>query len=219
MSRVAVLGAGAWGTALADHAARHGHDVVLWAREPDVVAGVNARRENARFLAGVTLHEALRATGSEAEAVRSADIVLFVAPSHALRAVARAAADAVAPNALLCVATKGIEEGSLALMTDVVEDELPGHSIVALSGPSFAIDILRPRDRKAINHDSRYKDLRRQITEYLLGVGAKQKITVSRKLYLPAIEPEDLSLPRDRFARRKGPLRRDEIKREEVAIE
>ena len=141
MSRVAVLGAGAWGTALADHAARHGHDVVLWAREPDVVAGVNARRENARFLAGVTLHEALRATGSEAEAVRSADMVLFVAPSHALRAVARAAADAVAPNALLCVATKGIEEGSLALMTDVVEDELPGHSIVALSGPSFAIEV------------------------------------------------------------------------------
>ena len=143
MSRVAAIGAGAWGTALADHCARHGHQVTLWAREPDVVEHVNARRENARFLAGVTLHESLRATGVVADAVRDADIVLFVAPSHALRAVARATRDAVSRNALLVVATKGIEEGTLTLMTDVIAGEIPGHSIVALSGPSFALEVAR----------------------------------------------------------------------------
>ena len=111
--------------------------------------------------------------------------------------------------------TNDIDEG--ILLADRIIPLTSGPK--ATLGPSFAIDIPRPRDRKAINHDSRYKDLRRQITEYLLGAGAKQKITVSRKLYLPAIEPEDLSMPRDRYATRKGPLRRDEIKREEVAIE
>lgn len=141
MNPVTVIGAGAWGTALADALARNGHDTTLWAREDDVVAEVNAAHRNTRFLAGFDLHPALRAEGSLAAAVRPAGTVVFVAPSHVLRAVAREAAATVPADALLVVATKGIERGSFALMTDVVAQELPGRRVVALSGPSFAAEV------------------------------------------------------------------------------
>lgn len=143
MSRVAVVGAGAWGTALADVLGRNGHDVTLWAREADVVESVNARHENARFLAGATLDPRVRATGDAAAAVREADLVILAAPSAFLRRVAQQLAAALPPGVSVGVATKGIEEGSLALMGDVVEAELPGHAVVALSGPSFALEVAR----------------------------------------------------------------------------
>ncbi len=142
-ARCAVVGAGAWGTALADLLARNGHDTVLWAREPDVVEGVNARHENARFLAGAALDPALRATGDVEDAVRGRDFVLFAPPSHVLRAVAASAAGAVAPWATVAVASKGIERDTLAVMTDVVADALPGRPVVAVSGPSFAAEVAR----------------------------------------------------------------------------
>ncbi len=141
--RCAVVGAGAWGTALADLLARNGHDTLLWAREPDVVEGVNARRENARFLAGAALAPSLRATGDVREAVRDRALVLFAPPSHVLRSVAAAAAEAVSPRATLAVASKGIERDTLAVMTDVVADALPGRPVVAVSGPSFAAEVAR----------------------------------------------------------------------------
>jgi nitrate/nitrite transport system ATP-binding protein len=89
----------------------------------------------------------------------------------------------------------------------------------ATLGPSFKVEIPRPRDRKAINHDPHFKDIRRQVTEYLLGVGGKQRTTVSRKLHLPDLEPEDLSIPRAMFGVRRRPIRRNEIKRETVEVE
>ena len=140
-TRCAVVGAGAWGTALADLLARNGHHTTLWAREPDVVEGINARCENARFLAGVRLAPALRASTDMREAVDGAALVVYVAPSHVLRIVARQAAEAVSPDAVLAVATKGIERDTFALMTDVVADVLPGRPVVALSGPSFATEV------------------------------------------------------------------------------
>lgn len=141
MTRCAVVGAGAWGTALADLLARAGHDVVLWAREEDVVESVNTLHRNDRFLLGATLAPSLRATCDLADAVRDAEVVTYVAPSHVLRQVLRAHAASVPPAATLVVATKGIERESLAIMTDVVAEELPGHEIVALSGPSFAAEV------------------------------------------------------------------------------
>ncbi len=141
MTRCTVVGAGAWGTALADLLARNGHDVVLWAREPDVVASVNERHVNDRFLAGAALHEALRATDDLRAAVRGADIVTYVPPSHVLRDLLRSHADAVPADATVVVASKGIERDTLAIMTDVVETELPDREAVALSGPSFAIEV------------------------------------------------------------------------------
>lgn len=141
MTRKAVIGGGAWGTALGDLLARRGHEVTLWAREPDVADDINVRHTNARFLPGIALHPDLMASTSMVEALADAGIVVFVAPSHVLRTVVRSGADAVRRDAVLVVATKGIERETLGLMSDVVESELPGRPVVALSGPSFAMEV------------------------------------------------------------------------------
>jgi glycerol-3-phosphate dehydrogenase (NAD(P)+) len=139
--RCTVIGAGAWGTALADVLARNAHDVALWAYEPDVVEAVNARHENARFLPGAALHPALRATSSFDDALRDATLVCIATPSQHLRAITRQAAPHLHPSATVCVASKGIERGTLALMSEVVEAEARGRPVVALSGPSFAAEV------------------------------------------------------------------------------
>ena len=140
--RTAVIGAGAWGSALADLLVRNGHDTVLWAREGDVAASVNEAHENRRFLAGHRLAPAIRATTDHSDAVRGADLVVYAAPSDYLRHIAAAGAASVGPGAILVVATKGIERGSLALMTTVVADEVPRRAVVGFSGPSFAAEVV-----------------------------------------------------------------------------
>jgi glycerol-3-phosphate dehydrogenase (NAD(P)+) len=141
--RCAVVGGGAWGTALSDLLARAGHDVTVWAREPDVVEHINESHANPRFLAGVVLDRNVRASSDLCAVVRGAEIVVHAAPSHVLREVVRAAAPAVEREAIQAIATKGIEPDSLLLMGDVMSAELPGRPIVALSGPSFAIEVAR----------------------------------------------------------------------------
>lgn len=141
--RCAVVGGGAWGSALAHLLAQGGHQVHLWAREADVVEHVNISHANPRFLPGAMLDPSIRATSDMGEALHDAELLVYVAPSHVLREVVRSGRELVAPNAIAVVATKGIERGSLALMTDVVRDELPGHAVVALSGPSFALEVAR----------------------------------------------------------------------------
>jgi nitrate/nitrite transport system ATP-binding protein len=89
----------------------------------------------------------------------------------------------------------------------------------ATLGPSFAIDISRPRDRKAINHEPRFKEIRRDIIDWLLESKGHQRVSLTKKLVLPDIEPEDLSIPRGVFNRRKTALRRSEIKNETVEVE
>jgi glycerol-3-phosphate dehydrogenase (NAD(P)+) len=142
MTSVAVVGAGAWGTALADLLARNGHPVRLWAREPDVAESITVRHENVRFLAGVALSSALAASTALADVVRGADLVMFATPSEHLRAVATLSLPVISPSATLAVATKGIEPGSLAVMTQVVREATRGsYPVVALSGPSFASEV------------------------------------------------------------------------------
>ena len=143
--KVAVIGGGAWGTALAAHAARlpSGHEVRRWAREPEVVRDVNERHENKIFLAGVALPEALRAFDDPKEALEGAEIVLLVPPSAFLRRVAMDIAAFVPENAHIAIATKGIENDSLLLMNDVAAEGL-GRSkddLAVLSGPSFAKEV------------------------------------------------------------------------------
>ncbi len=140
-TRCAVVGGGAWGTAIADRLSRNGHHVVLWAREQDVVDAVNAQHENPRFLAGAPLSPQLRASSAMAEALDGAELVVYAAPSHVLRPVVRSGRDHLLATAVLAVATKGIERESLALMTDVVHDEAPAHDVTAVSGPSFAMEV------------------------------------------------------------------------------
>ncbi len=139
--RCAVVGAGAWGTALARLLAFKGHDVRLWAYEVEVVSAINAARENALFLPGAPLPENLTATHAHREALGGASLVVYATPAQHLRSIAAAGARYVQPGATLVVASKGVERGSLALMSDVIEHEVPDHDVVAISGPSFAVEV------------------------------------------------------------------------------
>jgi glycerol-3-phosphate dehydrogenase (NAD(P)+) len=139
--RCTVIGAGAWGTAIADLLALNGHETALWARESDVVASVNGEHVNRMFLDGVTLHPGVRASASQADALADAALVVYATPSAHLREIARAGAASVRRDAVLCVATKGIERETLALMTGVVESEVAGRDVVGISGPSFAAEV------------------------------------------------------------------------------
>ncbi len=141
MSRVAVLGAGAWGTALADLLARKGLDVRLWAHEPEVATAINAGHTNPLFFAGATLDPRLVASHDLASVLQGAGVVCSVAPSHVTRELLTQAAPSIQEGATLVCATKGIEPESLALMCDVAADVLPRLPFVALSGPSFAEEV------------------------------------------------------------------------------
>ena len=141
--RCAVVGAGAWGTALADLLKRNGHDVSLWAFETDVAESINSRRENARFLKGHQLTAGIKASSDLSSVVAGAETIVFATPSTVLRAVAASASTGVKRGATAIVATKGIEQSSCALMTEVVAAEIPGATVVALSGPSFAAEVVR----------------------------------------------------------------------------
>ena len=141
MTSVAVLGAGSWGTTLADLLARKGHRVRLWAYEPEVVEAVNRSHENPVFLPGVTLAGGLVADADARAAVREAEVIVSAPPSHALRAVLSRLGDAVPPGTLVVSATKGIETDTLALMSAVIGECLPAARVAAISGPSFAAEV------------------------------------------------------------------------------
>lgn len=140
--RVAVLGAGAWGTTLADLLARKGEEVRLWAFEPEVVDGINREHVNAVFLPDSPLTPDLVATGDVREAVREAEVIVSAAPSHAVGAVARHAAAAVRPDALVVSVSKGLEPDRLVTMSTVLAETFgPLVRVAVLSGPSFAQEV------------------------------------------------------------------------------
>ena len=139
--RCAVVGGGAWGSALADLLAVSGHEVRLWAFEPDVVRSVNTTHLNPVFLPGFALAPTLIAAHEHDAVLSGAEFVIYATPSQHLRAIARAGLPYVSKSAVIAVASKGIEAGTLALMSDVVADELRGRAVVAVSGPSFAAEV------------------------------------------------------------------------------
>lgn len=139
---VAVLGAGAWGTALAQVAASAGREVTLWAREPEVVEAVNTARENVVFLPGARLHPAITAT-TALKAAADAALILAVPPAQHMRAVLTALRPHLASGARIVLCAKGVERGAQALMTDVLADVLPDATPAVLSGPGFAKDVVR----------------------------------------------------------------------------
>ena len=140
---VAVVGGGAWGTALANAAAAAGRPVTLWLRDPEAAARLEQSRENARYLPGVPLHPAIRATADGA-ALRSADSVLLVTPAQTLRSVLAQLGPEFRPGAPVVLCAKGIERGSDAFMSAVAAESLPAATPIAvLSGPSFAADVAR----------------------------------------------------------------------------
>ena len=140
--RIGVIGAGSWGTALANLLAKQGHDVVVWSFEPDVAEAINTRNENPRYLSGVQLAPGLRATGDLREAVSGAGMLLSVSPAQHVRGVMTEAASAMREDALVVSASKGIEQERLSTMAQVLAQVLPKGTCTAfLSGPSFALEV------------------------------------------------------------------------------
>lgn len=142
--RVAVLGAGSWGTALAVHCARIGHRVDLWGRDPALMAEIGRSRVNTAYLPGVTLDPLVMPTAALDAALAQATLVIAAVPSHGMRHVLRAAAPLLRAEAVLVSATKGLDEASLERMSQVAAEETGrGREIAVLSGPSFALEVAR----------------------------------------------------------------------------
>jgi glycerol-3-phosphate dehydrogenase (NAD(P)+) len=139
---IGVVGAGAWGTALALAAARAGNRVTVWAREPEVVAAVQAYRENRPFLPGHPWPESMRATNDVADLADS-DAILLAAPAQALRAVSQNLRSVLDVSAPVLICAKGMERRTGLLMNEVAAQELAGSPIGLLSGPSFAADVAK----------------------------------------------------------------------------
>jgi len=138
--RIAVLGAGAWGTALAIQAARAGNAVALWARDPARAAAIAATRENAAYLPGAPLPDAIEVTADAAAALQGAALVLAVVPAQFLRPVLAALPASAAP---ILVCAKGVERGTLRLPLEVAEEVAPGRAAGVLSGPNFAHEVAK----------------------------------------------------------------------------
>jgi len=141
--RVAVLGAGSWGTALAVHCGRIGHDVRLWGRDRALVDEMVRARENAGYLPGVRLGDTVTPVASLDAALQDAPMVIAAVPSHGMRHVLREAAPRLRKGAILVSATKGLETDSLDRMSQIMTEEAGGHPIAVLSGPSFALEVAR----------------------------------------------------------------------------
>jgi glycerol-3-phosphate dehydrogenase (NAD(P)+) len=142
MTRIAVLGAGSWGTVLAHHLAAQGQDVLLWARDSERARVLNEQHRNPQYLPGKELHPNLRATSDAGQAVAGRPVVVVAVPSQAVRGTLLAIGPGIAREAILVGASKGIESDSLLRMSEVAAAVLPEHRFVALSGPSFASETI-----------------------------------------------------------------------------
>jgi glycerol-3-phosphate dehydrogenase (NAD(P)+) len=141
---IGVLGSGSWGTALAVHLSRTGHDVRLWARDAALAAQMASTRTNATYLPGIELPGGLQPTHTLADAITGAEFVVMAVPSHGMRAVVRAASPLIESGRTVVSATKGLEEDSMLRMSEVIAAECAaGVRTVVLSGPSFAIELAR----------------------------------------------------------------------------
>jgi glycerol-3-phosphate dehydrogenase (NAD(P)+) len=144
MKRVAILGAGSWGTGLAVHAGRLGFDVRLWGRDPRLVDELRQRRANAVYLPDVVLPPAVVPTADVGAAMREADYVIVAVPSHGLRVLAETITPLLPPRAVVVSATKGLEESTHLRPSQVLAAAAPpGTPVVALSGPTFASEVAR----------------------------------------------------------------------------
>jgi glycerol-3-phosphate dehydrogenase (NAD(P)+) len=143
VARVAVLGGGAWGTALAALAVEAGHATTLWVRRPEAAAEIASTRVNHRYLPGRLLDPGLVVTADLPEAMRGAALVVVALPSTSLHEICAHAKAALAPGALIVCASKGFEEGTGRTLDQLLGDLLPGHAIALLSGPTFAVEIAR----------------------------------------------------------------------------
>ena len=153
----AIIGAGGWGTALAVLWSKRGNAITLWGNDPERAAKLRETRENSEYLPGVKLADAIRVTSDIADC-SSADLIVFVTPSVALRSVAkRLQAANLNSGAILLSGTKGIEHGTGMRMSEVLHETFPDHTVAVLSGPNLAVEIARGLPTAAVlgcrNHD------------------------------------------------------------------
>lgn len=141
--KIAVMGSGAWGTALAAMASTLGHDVKLYGRDDDVIQSINKRHINSRYLPDIALPDKILATTNAQEALDRTDLVLAVIPAQAFASALKEFATSIPQNAPIVLCAKGIEQQSGRFMSDIVEDIVPNHAVASLSGPSFADDVAR----------------------------------------------------------------------------
>ncbi len=138
--QVGVIGAGAWGTALAQAATFAGRSVLIQAREAEVVDSINSAHENSLYLKGVKLSPKVRATGDLAD-LAHCDLILAVPPAQHMRTTLKAAAPYIRPGVPIVLCSKGVERGTDALMTEVLNDVLPDATAAVLAGPNFAREV------------------------------------------------------------------------------
>jgi len=139
---IGIIGGGAWGTALAQTLCLAGRQVLLWAREADVVSEINDTHANTPFLPGVTLDKGLRATSALGD-LAACDVILMVAPAQHLRAVGAELRKAVPAGMPVLICAKGIEQATGKLLVEVLSEVMPEAIPAILSGPSFAADVAR----------------------------------------------------------------------------
>src|SRR5258708_11495191 len=166
MTRLAIIGAGAWGTALALAARRAGSDATVWARDQAIAAASNERHENPVYLPGIAFDPAIAATADLTQATAGAEAALLAVPAQFLRDVLTALAPHLPPSLPLLLCAKGIEIVTLMTMTEVAEKLCPGHPLAVLSGPSFAAEVARDLPTAVViaSHDP---TLARSFTEAL----------------------------------------------------
>lgn len=161
--KIGVVGAGAWGTALAQLAAKAGGQVTLWARENDVVTSINERHENEMFLEGVELSQNVLATTSLAD-IAGSDFVFMVVPAQFVRPVLTELKDHISDNAAIVLCAKGIEQSSGKLMTEVVSEIVPKAPLVVLSGPTFAREVAQGLP-SAVTIASKYQQVTKRLSD------------------------------------------------------
>lgn len=165
MKSIGVVGAGAWGTALAQVLSEGGRDVLIQAREPEVVEAINTKHENTVFLAGIELNENLKATESLSE-IAARDIILMVTPSQFMRATLDEMKDEIADGKPVVICSKGIELTTGQLLSDVAKETVPNAEIAILTGPTFASEVAAGLPT-AVTIAARTKDKARELQDVL----------------------------------------------------
>jgi glycerol-3-phosphate dehydrogenase (NAD(P)+) len=165
MQKIGIIGAGAWGTALAQCFANGGLEVLIWAREPEVVESVNERHENALFMPGIKLHHAIEATKSMSK-MAGCDTLLVVTPAQHVRGTLQSLKGDLAQGKPVVICAKGIELETGLLMSQIAEEEVPNATIAILTGPTFASEIVRGLP-SAVTIAAKDKDVAQEIREGL----------------------------------------------------
>src|SRR3989338_10141365 len=142
IKKIAVIGAGSWGTALAILLGEKGHKVSLWARRKELADEINEKKENRQYLKGIKMPSSVTATHSMKDAVENSGMVVFAVPSEFLRHTVKSFSEFIHKDAIVVHVAKGIEEDTGKLMSKILEEELPqAKSIVVLSGPNHAEEV------------------------------------------------------------------------------